>query len=313
MKGHVRFVIAVLVAAPALVFAACGGAGGDNDDAGSVSAPGETASRNAETVGASGGSVSDKPGNGGAISDGSAPGNSSAGMAAALDRKIVFSAAMSLRADDVSASFAAVSRAARDAGGFVESSSFSNEGDDADRRSARLSLRVPVQQYEGVLATLRGLPGVTVNSENAQSTEVTDQYTDLQSRLRNLERQETQYLDLLGKAATIQDILTVTEKLDGVRLSIEQIQGRLAVLDDLTELASIDVALSPVAGNADNDGPKSFMEAFADAWAGSVEVVRELANMGAVLLVAAVWLAVPALAVLGAMRWARRNRQAPAV
>lgn len=313
MKHYAWLAAAALAVCSVSALAVACGSSGDDDDMGSTqSSTGAPPALRDLEFGAADGNGGKSVAGGAAESAPSSGGNSAATVS--LDRKIVFSAAMSLRADDVAASFDAASRAARDAGGFVEKSSFSNESDEPARRSASLSLRVPVQQYEGVLAKLRGLPGVTVNSESAQSTEVTDQYTDLQSRLRNLERQETQYLELLAKATTIPDIITVTDKLDGVRLSIEQIQGRLTVLDDLTDLASIDVSLSPAAaGKPGGDGPKSFVEAFEDAWAGAIDVARALANAGAVVLVAAVWLAVPALVVFGAMRWSRRNRQAPAV
>src|SRR5690606_19278103 len=101
-------------------------------------------------------------------------------------------------------------------GGYIESSNFSG-GSDPERRSATLTVRVPVENYEGFLASVRGMSGLTVESEGSNSTEVTEQYTDLSSRLRNLERTEQQYLDLLAQATTINDILPVQDRLTGVR------------------------------------------------------------------------------------------------
>jgi hypothetical protein len=116
-----------------------------------------------------------------------------------------------------------VSRIATAAGGFVESSSFAN-ADNPDERAANLTMRVPADRYQDTLASLRGLAGVSVKTENSKSSEVTEEYTDLQSRQRNLERTEQQYLTLLERAASIQEILT-GGPIDGVRLQIEQIQG----------------------------------------------------------------------------------------
>ncbi|MCK9519075.1 MAG: DUF4349 domain-containing protein [Dehalococcoidia bacterium] len=229
-----------------------------------------------------------------------------------IDRKIVFRTTMTVTVDDVTASFDRVGSIARDAGGFVEKSSFTNEGEDDERRRASLTLRVPVAQYEGVVASLRSLPGGKVRGESAQATEVTEQYTDLQSRLRNLERVEGQYLDLLAKATTIQDILTVTDRLNGVRLEIEQIQGRIQVLDDLTEMASIEVMLASAGASVTEDGgPKSFRTAFVDAWDAALEAVQYVASAAAVATVAIIWLGIPLLAVAAGARWvSRRGRPA---
>ncbi len=170
-------------------------------------------------------------------------------------------------------------------------------------------LRVPVERYQESLAALRTIDGATVKEEGTKSNEVTEQYTDLQSRLRNLQSTEQQYLLLLKEAKTIQEILTVQDRLSGIRSQIEQIQGRLKVLDAATELATIDVSLAPLTvAKAGNDGPRSFGGSFADAWDTSLDIARNVANAGAVVAVAAIWLAIPlALVAIGSRRMARRT------
>ncbi|MGD9935427.1 MAG: DUF4349 domain-containing protein [Dehalococcoidia bacterium] len=232
------------------------------------------------------------------------------GVASALDRKIVFNATIDLEADDVGRAFNEIGRIATVAGGFIEQSSFAAV---ANGRGASLTLRVPVERYQQTLADIRGLSGVKVTSESARSVEVTEQYTDLESRLRNLERTESQYLALLEKATTVQDILTMTDRLDAVRLQIEQVQGRLVVLDHLTDLATIDVALAPVAvAKVDGEsGPPSVGEAFVNAWDTSVEAARYFAVAGVYLAMAAGWLAVPvAIAAFVASRVLRKRHEA---
>ena len=235
-------------------------------------------------------------------------------LATALDRKIIFNATLTLEARDVTSTFNLASRIATNAGGFVEKSTFSGgEGSSGDtKRTASLTIRVPAEQYQSTLSDLRTLDGVTVKTEGSKSTEVTEQYTDLTSRLRNLERTETQYLALLVQAKTIDEILKMTDRVDSVRSQIDQAQGRLKLLDHLTDLATIDIAIAPLvpakAQPKSNDGPKSIGEAFADAWAGSLEAARYVAGAGAVLTVAVAWFAIPAaLALLAARRFRRRT------
>jgi hypothetical protein len=231
-----------------------------------------------------------------------------------LDRKIIFTASLQVEAENVRASFESAGLIARRAGGFVEQSSLSTrETDDGEQLTfATITMRVPVGEYDRVLNEIRLLNGTEVLSEESGSTEVTEEYTDLQSRLRNLERTEAQYLLLLEQANTIDDILTVNDRLDGVRAQVEQIQGRLNLLDDLTELATVSVTLSPVeaaplAVTDDDGGIPTFTEALEGALGLSIAALQLLAAASALLLVGAVWLVIPGLVYLGARRMRRKE------
>jgi len=308
-----RLLGALLLAASAIFLvlaSACGGeTTGDNDDSAagmSQGAPGGLA--------ASGSAPAKDAANG---DQAQPPGAAESGDPAALtlDRKIIFTAGITLSVDDVQRSFGEASRIATAVGGFVEKSSFANTGAD-EQRGATLTLRVPAAKYQDTLTSLRSVQGAAVKSETSKSSEVTEQYTDLQSRLRNLERTEQQYLALLEQAKTIPDILTVQDRLDGVRLQIEQIQGRLKVLDDQTELATIDVTLAAaVPGKVDDGkgGPKGVQEAFSDAWAWFTEASKYVMAGVAVLAAAAIFLALPAAIAAAIAVVVSRRRSAGAV
>lgn len=294
----------------AATLAACGG--GDNDTfSGGGDDGGGTAARDANLYSAS------QPGGPAALTDKAAggaevltPGDGEGEplpSSAEFDRKIIFNATMSLEAGDVSKAFNEASALARSSGGYLERSSFANAAEEKDR-TASLTIRVPVQNYESLIANLRGIEGVRVLTEGSKSTEVTEQYTDLQSRMRNLQSTEQQYLLLLKEAKTIQEILTVQDRLSGIRSQIEQIQGRLKVLDSLTEFATVDLAISPVVAKAEkpSTGGLKLTEVWTESWATSLEAARYVAAAGMVAVVALAWLALPlALVIFGARRFRR--------
>ncbi len=315
-----KTVLAATAAAFIVGLAACG----DDDDAfGARNASDQSASESlAELSAPPSAATSVKgqpaaPATGGARQAGGPGANGSTnGQAVTLDRKIIFNAKLDLQATDVRASFSDVSRLARGVGGFIERSSLDERPSKEDTKAlyATLSMRVPSAKYGDVVADLRALQGVKITKEQSSANEVTEQYTDLTSRQRNLERSEGQYLRLLEQAKTIQEILTVNERLDSVRLQIEQIQGKLKVLDNLTDLATLDVTIAPpplVAVKSAESGPKSVREAFTDAWSGSVEVARYLAAAGAVIAVAVIWLAVPVLLAISGVGLVRRHQRQP--
>lgn len=222
-----------------------------------------------------------------------------------LGRKIVQTTDIDVKVKEVPRTFQDVVRIATTAGGFVASSSFSN----ADKEQiADFTVRVPADQYQNVLAQIRGMG--TVDTEKSDANDATEEYTDLQARLRTLQATEQRYLDLLAKAENVNDILTVQDRLDGVRGQIEQVQGRINLLDHLTDLATITIHLRPlgVVGPASTGGGAHPINAAQSAWQHSLEALRGLAAVALVVAVFSWWL-VPPLAVLAfAARWWMNRR-----
>ena len=125
--------------------------------------------------------------------------------------------------------------------------------------------------------------------------------TDLQSRLRNLEATRDQLLNLLGRAQTVTDILTVQDRLNNVTGEIEQVKGRMQLLDNLTSMATVTVHLRPVAAPVKvDDGGVNLGETISEAWDDSLAFLGGIAEDVLTVLVFAWWvpvLAVPAAAV----------------
>jgi hypothetical protein len=239
-----------------------------------------------------------------------APGPAPAsGALTAEDRKIVQTASVRLQVEEVGGSFEEVGRIATGAGGFVASSSFSYQ---AEAQIASMTIRVPASQYQGVLSDLRRL-GVKVDAEDSKASDVSEQYSDLSARLRNLEATEGQLLALLARAQTIQEILTVQDRLNGVRSEIEQVKGRLQLIENLTEMATITVHLRPVVAKVDNGGSGVNLGAeIREAWNNSIEFLGGVAA-GVIMVVVFSWW-IPLVAIPGWIVLSRlaRNRQQPA-
>jgi hypothetical protein len=226
----------------------------------------------------------------GAIAGGGAPDNQP--MAALDDRKIVQTATLKLQVDEVGASFEEVGRIATAAGGFIASSNFALLGED---QVASLTIRVPADRYQDTLSQVRGL-GVKVEGEGSNASDVTEEYADLQSRLRNLEASETRLLELLGRAQNINEVLQVQDRINNVRGEIERTLGRIALLDKLSDLATITVHLRPVAaGTTPNGGGTTLGNAIDEAWADSLAFLEDVAAGVLTVVVFAWWLPLVAI------------------
>jgi len=223
------------------------------------------------------------------------------------DRKIVQTASVKLQVKDVGGSFGDIGRIAAGAGGFVASSNFAFQG---EQQVASVTIRVPSKSYQDVLAEVRAL-GAKVDGETSNASDVTEEYSDLAARIRNLEASETQLLQLLSQAKNVTEILQVQDRINSTRTQIEQAKGRILLLDKLSDLATISVSLRPLAIVAKADGGRVDLgEEISQAWADSLDFLASIAG-GVVSVLVFSWWLIP-LSIPAAVAWQRWTRGRPA-
>ncbi|MGD1119999.1 MAG: DUF4349 domain-containing protein [Dehalococcoidales bacterium] len=159
--------------------------------------------------------------------------------ASTSDRMVIRTASMDLVVDDVSRVLTDITNLATGNGGFVVNS---NIQEDQNRLYGNISFRVDATKFDTTLQSLRNM-AVDVKAESTSGQDVTEQYTDLNSTLRNLEASETQLLELMKQAGTVADILQVQQQLTSTRGQIEQIKGQMQYLEQSSALAMINASL----------------------------------------------------------------------
>ncbi|MCH8339507.1 MAG: DUF4349 domain-containing protein, partial [Chloroflexi bacterium] len=169
------------------------------------------------------------------------------GEVAPADRVVIRSANLSIVVPEPSASVQEIANLASRMGGFVVSSNvfqtfFSEANVSADRAS--ITIRVPAERLDEALEVIRA--GATeIQSENISGQDVTQEFTDLQSRLRNLVAAEDQLLEIMSSAQETEDVLQVFENLRQVSEEIEVIKGRIQYISESARLSAISVELIP--------------------------------------------------------------------
>ena len=168
-----------------------------------------------------------------------------------------------------------------------------------------VSIRVPDEDFDQALVELRSL-ATRVESENTNSRDVTEEYIDLEARLKNAEATESQYLALLEKATDVEDILRIYERLSQVRRDIEQLKGRIQYLERTSSMSLISVRLEPVAT------AKPLVRVGWNALETLKSAVRGIVIFGQWLGTLAIWLIVfsPVWGtILGIIFWRRRKKK----
>jgi len=111
---------------------------------------------------------------------------------------------------------------------------------------ANVAIRVPAERLNEALAQIKAL-AVTgeADSENVSGEDVTAQYTDLESQLRNLEAAEAQLQTIMEGAKRTEDVLSVYNQLVSVRGEIEQVRGQMKYYSEAAAMSLVNISLLP--------------------------------------------------------------------
>lgn len=227
-------------------------------------------------------------------------------------RHVIRTATIDLKADDVSGVFNRAAKAIDEAAGeYVENSSLAGEGEQA---VGRLTLRVRPDRLEAVLATLRGMGEVV--AEHSSADDVTDQVIDLDARLTNERRVETELQELLASRenASLDEILKLRESLREVRERIERLTAQRDALAGRVSLASVAVSIrsaKPPSEPAESGFGASLSREVGGGWRiGLAHLVASLAWLVRVAVGGLVWWLVLIAAGLGVLVYRRRADRA---
>ncbi|MBN2477221.1 MAG: DUF4349 domain-containing protein [Pirellulales bacterium] len=226
---------------------------------------------------------------------------------ASLKRKIIYTASLDLVVEQFDPVPEEVQALAEQYDGYIARSNIA--GSPGNPRTGHWTIRVPVARFDSFLQAARRMG--EVRSENTDSNDVSEEYYDLESRIRNKQKQEERLLELLADATgKLPDVLAVERELARVREEIERWQGRVRVLDDLTDLTTVDVTVQEVRDYVPEKaaGYSTRLRRALGKSVDSLKVTAEHVSIGAVA--ALPWLGVllvPVLVVVGVWRLRRRR------
>ncbi|MGH8912483.1 MAG: DUF4349 domain-containing protein [Acidimicrobiia bacterium] len=164
-------------------------------------------------------------------------------------RKVIHRATISIEATDTRSAYDAVQDLVDASDGFIESATLADPTSGEDQPRINMVIRIPAADLSTTLDAITAL-GTRVVSQSQQGQDVTEEYVDVEARIANLTLLETELRELLEDVREQADadpakLLAVFNEISRVRGEIEQHQGRIQVLDDLTTLATVEVSMVP--------------------------------------------------------------------
>lgn len=240
------------------------------------------------------------------------------GQAATIERLVIQNASMRAVVPDPARAVDEIGRMAEEMGGYVVSANVYQSTFGVAQvlaYQASISIRVPAERLDEAMDQIEST-ATEVETRNVSSQDVTAEYVDLESQLRNLRAAEEQLREILASATKTEDVMMVFNQLTQVRGEIERIQGQMRYYEESARLASLSVELLPdaakqplqIGGWRPEGVAKDALE----------DLVRALQWLGSALIrIAILWLplvaifALPVWLVVRALRRRRRKAARP--
>jgi HD superfamily phosphohydrolase len=146
---------------------------------------------------------------------------------------------------------------------------------DYDRRmESNFTIRVPSSNFDQLFEALKPL-AKRIENQSINLQDVTEQFIDVESRIKNRKALEDRYRELLKQAKDINDILTIERQLNQIRSEIESQEGRLKYLNDQVDMSTIQLnafEIKPFVYQPEpTDGfGQQILKSLSDGWSGLI-------------------------------------------
>ena len=161
----------------------------------------------------------------------------------AADRKIIRNADITMEVESTTDAQHQVTTIAESHGGFVVTSEAKQrENIDPSKRTVDIKLvaRIPADRFGVALDQIKKLAG-NLPEANVNGQDVTEDFIDLEARIKTQKALELQFLDIMKQADTVQEAMEVQRQIAGVRTDIEKLEGRKRFLENRSSLSTITV------------------------------------------------------------------------
>lgn len=173
-------------------------------------------------------------------------------------------------------------------GGYVSGSNSYYYGENQDLLAGNINLRIPEDKFDNMMSFLEG-KGKTI-SKNTSSSDVTEEFFDTNTRIKNLRIKEERLLAILNKQGELKDLLAVENEIAQTRSEIERLEGRLNLLSGQVAFSEIEINLREVRSlneSISKDSISGFGSKIKESIIRSVNMILDLGVKGIILITSA--------------------------
>ena len=172
----------------------------------------------------------------------SAPGGAGTTARLAPASSIIYTAQLTVRADNVGSAAAQAAQIAEAVGGYVSNETASANPDHPSEATASVQLKIPVASYPATLGQLASRLGTQLSLQQ-QAQDVTQQVADVNSQVTSDEAAIAQLRALLSRTGSVGDLLSVQNQINDEESSLESMQAQQRALSHETTYATVTLTL----------------------------------------------------------------------
>jgi hypothetical protein len=215
-----------------------------------------------------------------------------------IERKLIKEGSMSFQCEDVVKTKAEVDKIIKELGAYS-----SSEGQDSYGQNLNYhqTIRVPAEKFDALIQGLEKL-AVKVESKDINTRDVTEEFIDLETRLKTKKELETRYLEILKQARSVEDVLSVEREIGNVRSEIESMEGRLNYIKNKVSFSTLNVNYYQII-NSDFGFGSKWIASLSNGWENLLSFLIGIMNLWPFILLISggIWFFI---------RWRKRSKAA---
>jgi len=154
-----------------------------------------------------------------------------------IEQKIIKNGNIRFETENLETTYEQIKIAVKKGKAFIQNDS---EGKDYGTIYRRITVRIPSQNFDSFIKDIS--TGVTYfDNKEINSEDVTEQYIDIDARLKAKKKLENRYIELLSKATKMSEMLAIETQLSAIREEIEAKEGQLRYMQNRISLSTITI------------------------------------------------------------------------
>lgn len=198
------------------------------------------------------------------------------------DRRIIKEGEISFETSDKDETRKIINKGVKESNAYISQDIIT---DHSYRIENRITIRVPSENFEDLLTRISEM-AVDLESKNISATDVTEEYVDVESRLKTKKELENRYKVLLQKARSVDEILKIEKQIGDLRTEIESIEGRYKYLNDRISYSTLTVVFYENTSSGFGFISK-FVQGIKNGWKNVLWVIIGLINLWPFLILLA--------------------------
>ncbi len=212
-----------------------------------------------------------------------------------IERKLIRNGSMTIEVKEIISAKAEVEKICKLFNGYTSSESKNNFD---DRIQYDQTIRVPAKLFDSLLNAIEKI-AKKVETKSINSEDVTEEFIDVEARLKTKKELELRYREILKQAHTVADIVSIENQIATVRSEIESMEGRLNYLKNQIAFSTLNLTYYEMIGT-DFGFASKFVNALGNGWDNLLSFLIGLISIWPFVVI------IGALVIVGWKTWRKR-------